>query len=82
MQIALGVASLLAVTLMVFLFPETSHPGMRGIDKWKRDNGNDDGSVRFVWVNPLSSLSLLRSPNILAVVSVPSSVELCTHLDH
>ena len=75
MQIMIGGASLLVFTLMFFLFPETSHPGMRGIDKWKRDNGDDDSeSFGFVWVNPLSSLLLLRSPNILAIVSILHSL--------
>lgn len=66
MQLAISVTSLIAFTLMVFFFPETSHPGMRGIDKWRQDNGANE-SFKFVWVNPLSSLSLLKSPNILAV---------------
>ncbi|KIJ63399.1 hypothetical protein HYDPIDRAFT_92741 [Hydnomerulius pinastri MD-312] len=61
-QFALGVWGLLQMIMIHFLLPETAHPNTRGVDKL------GEGSRRmFVWVNPLSSLLLLRSPNILAV---------------
>jgi hypothetical protein len=51
--------------LLIYLsFPETSHPGTLGIDKLTRRRW-----IHITWVNPLSSLWLLRSPNLSAVVS-------------
>lgn len=47
--------------LTMLLQPETSQPGARGIDK-AREAGKRDG---WVWLNPLRSLALLRSPNVL-----------------
>ncbi|KAG1721025.1 hypothetical protein EDB19DRAFT_1774591 [Suillus lakei] len=50
--------------LLVYLsFPETSHPGTLGIDKLMRRRW-----IHITWVNPLSSLWLLRSPNLFAVM--------------
>lgn len=66
MQFALGISGLVVFVSMCWLFPETTHPNSRGIDKiiptprpW-----------HFVWINPLKSLWLLRSPNLLAVVRI------------
>ncbi|KAF8889821.1 hypothetical protein BD779DRAFT_1519102 [Infundibulicybe gibba] len=64
----------LAIMLLLF-FPETSHPGKRGIDKLQPAPAS---SLWRSWkpflINPLRPLSLLRSPNILAVVSrIPMS---------
>ena len=71
MQYALFLAGFLAFTLMFFLLPETSHPGSRGIDR--RFGASTPGTSKifrtWVWLNPLSGLALLRSPNLLAVVS-------------
>ncbi|GLB35683.1 putative sugar (and other) transporter [Lyophyllum shimeji] len=61
MQAALGAAGCLLFICMLLFFPETSHPGMRGMDKVST------GSSRFVFVNPLKPLALLRSPNLFAV---------------
>ena len=48
--------------LIVFFFPETAHPGSRGVDKAQ-------GPPKLlVWVNPLRCLTFLRSPNIMAIV--------------
>jgi hypothetical protein len=49
--------------LLYLSFPETSHPGTLGIDKVTRRKW-----IHISWVNPLSSLWLLRSPNLFAVV--------------
>ncbi|KAI0085892.1 MFS general substrate transporter [Irpex rosettiformis] len=46
--------------LTVFLQPETSQPGARGIDKAKAKGEKP----RLVFLNPFKSLALLRSPNI------------------
>jgi len=60
-QFALGVWSVIQMLLLAFSFPETAHPGSRGIDKVRGPN------KLFVWVNPLRSLTFLRSPNIVAI---------------
>ncbi|KAJ7285059.1 major facilitator superfamily domain-containing protein [Mycena rebaudengoi] len=49
---------------IVLFFPETSHPGTRGVDKLIRET---NGAKRYAFVNPLKCLWLLRSPNLLAV---------------
>jgi len=54
----------LQMFLIYLSFPETSHPGTMGIEKVARKR-----RFHIVWVNPLSSLWLLRSPNLLATVS-------------
>jgi hypothetical protein len=60
----MGVVIFLSI---LFFFPETSHPGTRGIDKLQlASTGATPRSLIFV--NPFKSLSLLRSPNLLAVV--------------
>ncbi|KXN82691.1 Quinidine resistance protein 1 [Leucoagaricus sp. SymC.cos] len=55
-----------ALFCIMFFFPETSHPGTRGIDEYKR-SGKKHSSWRPVMLNPLSQLLMLRSPNILSV---------------
>jgi hypothetical protein len=68
MQQLLGAFCLIAFVIIFLAFPETSHPGARGIDKLRQS-----GNVRRGWlprfVNPLQSLNLLRSPNICCTVS-------------
>ena len=68
MQGGLGLLGLVAFTTIYFLFPETSQPGARGIDKMKAANGINS-SKSFIFINPLESLWLLRSPVMLAIVS-------------
>ena len=58
---------LIALTTIYFLFPETSQPGERGIDKMKATNGANS-SRSFIFINPLRSLWLLRSPLMLLTV--------------
>ena len=75
MQFILAGAGLLGFTCIVFFFPETSHPGVRGIEKTRkarqheaqRDGSTQPEAVNWVWVNPVKPLWLLRSPNLLAV---------------
>ncbi|KAK0435267.1 MFS general substrate transporter [Armillaria borealis] len=64
MQFILGGAGFGAFICMYLFFSETSHPGVRGIDKLKIE---EHSTAPFVWVNPLRSLALLRSPNLVAV---------------
>ncbi|KAH7911119.1 major facilitator superfamily domain-containing protein [Hygrophoropsis aurantiaca] len=61
-HVILGAWGLLEFILVYFILPETSHPGARGIDKV-----DESRRSRFVWINPLRSLLLLRSPNLLAI---------------
>jgi hypothetical protein len=67
MQYALGLSGAAGFVFILILLPETSHPGTRGVDKLMRET---NGAQKYVFVNPLKSLWLLRSPNLLAVVSI------------
>jgi hypothetical protein len=76
MQYALLACALVAFLAVLLFLPETSHPQTRGIDKARMMEDSSEGGARqekrgwkWVWVNPLASLWLLRSPNLLAVVS-------------
>jgi len=60
----LGLLGLIAFTAIYLFFPETSQPGVRGIDKMKEEHGS---SRSFVFINPLRSLLLLRSPIMLLI---------------
>jgi hypothetical protein len=81
MQFALLACGILSFLAVLFFLPETSHPQTRGIDKARMieesSSGGEGGRGRsgwkWVWVNPLASLWLLRSPNLLAVVSAFNS---------
>ncbi|EKM83312.1 hypothetical protein AGABI1DRAFT_89867 [Agaricus bisporus var. burnettii JB137-S8] len=68
MQLIIGVLGTFAFVVIWFCFPETSHPGARGIENLRMQA---DKGIKIRWthylVNPLSPLGLLRSPNILAV---------------
>ncbi|KZP03569.1 MFS general substrate transporter [Athelia psychrophila] len=64
MQYTLGLCGLIAFFAVLILLPDTTHPGTKGIDKHISVTGS---SRRLFWVNPLTSLSLLRSPNLVAV---------------
>jgi hypothetical protein len=66
-----------AFVLVYALLPETAHPGTRGLDRMIKaeraasgisDEEAGPSPFRWVWLNPLSSLKLLRAPNILLVV--------------
>ena len=67
MQHFLGLFGVLVFFIMIFYLPETYHPNKRGVD-------NLDPSLLPKWrpviLNPLRPLWLLRSPNLLFVVSV------------
>jgi hypothetical protein len=64
MQAFLGVFGLVQIGFIYFFFPETSQPGARGIDKLKLE----DRPAKFIFINPLRPLGLLRSPNLLLIV--------------
>ncbi len=68
-QFCLGVAGLLTFLLLFTFLPETSHPGSRGIDKYRAKLGDSNG-FKWVWLNPFASFAILRSPNILLVVRI------------
>ncbi|KAL0950956.1 hypothetical protein HGRIS_007707 [Hohenbuehelia grisea] len=57
---------ILLLLVMYRWFPETSHPGSRGVDK--ELPVAERRSFKFVWLNPLSGLYLLRGPTLLIVV--------------
>ncbi|KAG1862652.1 major facilitator superfamily domain-containing protein [Suillus subluteus] len=60
---SIGVWGLVKMLLIYLSFPETSHPGTLGIDKLPSRRW-----IYIKWVNPLSSLWLLWSPNLFAVM--------------
>lgn len=65
LQVGLGGVGLLVWLVTLFIFPETYHPGERGVDK------ADPATLskwRPVVLNPFNALWILRSPNMLAVV--------------
>ncbi|KAJ8588637.1 MFS general substrate transporter [Rhizopogon salebrosus TDB-379] len=66
---SLAAWGLLEMFLIYFFLPETSHPGTMGIDKVLRKR-----RFHIAWVNPLSSLLLLRSPNLFATMLASSLV--------
>ncbi len=68
MQYILALAAAIDFVMMYFLFPETSHPGTRGIDKREFAEERAKG-MKYKILNPFASLRLLRSPNLLAIVS-------------
>ncbi|KAG2106754.1 major facilitator superfamily domain-containing protein [Suillus discolor] len=59
---SIGAWGLLEMLFIYLSLPETSHPGTLGIDKLPSRR-----SIHIVWINPLSTLWLLRSPNLFAV---------------
>jgi len=61
-HVILCLIGLAFVMTIYFLFPETSQPGARGIDKVK----GTDSSRSFIFINALESLWLLRSPTMLS----------------
>ena len=64
MQYGLCGYAVVSLVLTIFLQPETSQPGARGVDRVLAAGGK----VSWVWLNPFRSLGLLRSPNVLLVV--------------
>jgi hypothetical protein len=77
MQLALGFIGLIIFVFVLFAFPETYHPGERGVDK---ADPSELPTWRPILLNPLRPLLLLRSPNLMAVVR--SSIALVTTLKY
>ena len=65
MQLALGFFGLVIFVFVLLVFPETYHPGERGVEK---ADPTELPMWRPIFLNPLGPLLLLRSPNLLAVV--------------
>ena len=64
----LSLVGLIGFTTFYFIFPETSQPGARGIEKMNAANGIASDSFKFI--NPLEPLWLLRSPSMLLIVRI------------
>ena len=71
MQGFLGVVGFLIFCMIFCCFPETSQPGSRGVDKMRAESG-ENAKNHFYFINPLRPLLLLRSPNLLLIVSTRS----------
>ena len=63
MQLYLAAAGVFQFCWMFIYLPETAQPGTRGIDGMKHHHS------RIIFINPLRPLALLRSPNLLFIVS-------------
>ncbi|KAF9481301.1 MFS general substrate transporter [Pholiota conissans] len=72
MQGSMGLVGLVYFFIMLLFFPETSQPGARGIDKLKLEEGSKY-KRRFIFVNPLRPMLLLRSPNLLLICLATSA---------
>ena len=70
MHAILCLVGLIGFAAFYFIFPETSQPGARGIDKMNSANhdGVDSSTSSFIFINPLEPLWLLRSPSMLLTV--------------
>ena len=68
MQLYLAAAGIFQFCWMYSYLPETAQPGTRGIDKLPGIN-SPKHHPRFIFINPLQPLALLRSPNLLFIVS-------------
>ncbi|KAF8577030.1 MFS general substrate transporter [Ramaria rubella] len=70
-QLLLFFLGLVAFSSVALFLPETSHPGSKGLDIFKELQGNKFLSKKrawhWVWLNPLTALSLLQGPVILFV---------------
>ena len=73
MQFYLAAAGIFQFCWMYSYFPETAQPGTRGIDKLPGIDSLKRHS-RVIFINPLQPLALLRSPNLLFIVSLLASV--------
>ncbi|CAL1703109.1 unnamed protein product [Somion occarium] len=76
MQAILFAFGFVMLLVTLFFLPETSHPGARGIDKLIEAGGKP----RWVWLNPLECLALLRSPNIVLLASAGAFVLLTDYV--
>ncbi|KAJ7669655.1 MFS general substrate transporter [Mycena rosella] len=83
LQLGLFIFGGILLLAMLFYLPETSHPGMTGLEKEAElkpsdvDDAPERPPFRWVWLNPFGCLWFLRSPNI-ALVTFSSSAVLIT----
>ncbi|KAJ2922180.1 hypothetical protein H1R20_g14915, partial [Candolleomyces eurysporus] len=82
MQVVLAIVILGVFLSILLFFPETSHPGTRGIEKLpvavdgrEATSGREGAGGMFkfrmpVILNPFEALLMLRSPNLLAIAMV------------
>ena len=68
MQLFLAAAGIFQFCWMYACFPETAQPGTRGIDDLPGIVGVKH-HPKVIFINPLRPLALLRSPNLLFIVS-------------
>jgi len=82
MQVALGVLGVAIFVAILLFLPETSHPGTRGIDKLVTElvESGASSSRMIVFVNPFKALTLMRSPNLMVVVSALESLNCLYYL--
>ncbi|KAI0310281.1 major facilitator superfamily domain-containing protein [Amylostereum chailletii] len=82
MQGALCVAGVVQLVSVYSFLPETSQPHSRGIDKLRDEDRREGVPPRKCWfvLNPFKSLTLLRSPNILAVTIVATCILISDYL--
>jgi len=85
MQTALGIVAAALFVSILLCFPETSHPGARGIDKLQSESslrlgGDKLRSGPVIFLNPFKPLMLLRSPNLFAVCVAGATVLLCEYV--
>jgi len=78
-QVTLAGSGLLGFLLIAVFYPETMHPGTRGIEKWRQKNGYGPDKFTLVWLNPLRVIALLRNPNLLLVSFSSFAVLLCEY---
>ncbi|KAL4255736.1 MFS transporter superfamily protein [Pleurotus pulmonarius] len=80
LQWAFLICGLALLMSMALWLPETSHPGSLGVEK---TFDQDRSEPRFtllrrkwgwVWLNPFSSLGLLRSPNLMLVMLAGTAI--------
>jgi len=71
MQLSIGIVGLATFFCILAFFPETYHPGQRGVDKL-----DSARAARWwpVFINPLRPLGILRSPNLLLVTLGGSTI--------
>ncbi|KZV75775.1 MFS general substrate transporter [Peniophora sp. CONT] len=76
MQLALMLSAVIALFALYLWLPETSQPDTRGVDKDKDGQSipPEQRKTQLVFLNPLKDLALLRSPVILSVCLVQTSV--------
>ncbi|KAF7362156.1 MFS general substrate transporter [Mycena venus] len=75
-QLGLFFVGLFVFIGMLFLLPETSHPGTLGMDKLEESESTAVAERKFkwVWLNPFSCLWLLRGPNLLCLTVAAATV--------